>query len=300
MKRSGFTLMEVLLVLALLVVVLGLLGMAIDIHLRVADGSRNAVEETQLAHLVLQRMGDDLRNASPFVQSSSLGGTGSTGGQDASQKIFFLGGIIGASGELSLNMSCLPLLAQSPATESAGDNSPSDGLSSDVRTVTYRVVKPGDSGPLSPAGAGSEPCGLVRGEWDRARYAWAIQQGQTSEINRGMKVLAPEVEKIEFSYYDGSTWYQEWDTFQQNKLPAAVKIAISLHRPAWKAQRPSAGGADRKGEPTVYETLVYLPNALATLDQATATVSPQSAPASPAGNTSNSGANAMAPTGSGS
>ena len=111
-------------------------------------------------------------------------------------------------------------------------------------------------------------------------------------------MLAPEVETIEFAYFDGRTVYQEWDSFQQNKLPTAVKIAISLRRPAWKSQRSSARGTDQEGTSMVYETLVYLPNALATLNQATAAVSQQSAPATPAANSSGSGVNAIAPTGS--
>ena len=178
MKRPGFTLLEIVLVLALLVVVLGLLGMAVDVHLRVADGSRNAVEETQLAHLVLQRMGDDLRNASPFVPSSSSGGTGSGSGQDASQKIFFLGGISGNSRELLVNISRLPLLAQSQGTASAGDRSLPGGPSSDVRTVSYRLVKAGDPGSFNPAGANGQPGGLVRGEWDRASTPGRSNKGK--------------------------------------------------------------------------------------------------------------------------
>ena len=281
MKHSGFTLLEIMLTLALIVVVLGLLGMAVDVHLRVVDASRNEVEETQLARLVLQRMADDLRSAIPFVQSSSSGGASSSGSsQDATQQTFLLGGISGNSRELLVNISRLPLLPPSGAMASDGVMLYPIGLPSDVRTITYRVVKPGEAGLSDATGARDQRCGLVRGEWERAAYAWAIQQGQTDEISRAQKVLAPEVEIIEFTYLDGSTTYQEWDSLQQGKLPTAVRIAIAIRRPRWKAQRPSATGTTEESPSTVYETLVYLPNAHATLSQAIAAVSKQSTAAS--------------------
>jgi type II secretory pathway pseudopilin PulG len=61
----GFTLLEILLVFGLLVVLLGALAMAIDLHLRVAQLSRQRVEEAQLARVILQRIADDLRAAVP-------------------------------------------------------------------------------------------------------------------------------------------------------------------------------------------------------------------------------------------
>ena len=65
-RRSGFTLLEVMLALGLAVVVLGLVGMGIHVQLAVAAKSRDQVEEAQLARVLLQRIADDLRNAVPF------------------------------------------------------------------------------------------------------------------------------------------------------------------------------------------------------------------------------------------
>ena len=82
-RRSAFTLLELILALGLTIVILGLVVMAIYIHLGVTEKSRGKVEEVQTARALLQRMADDLRNALPFVTasgSSSAGGsaTGST------------------------------------------------------------------------------------------------------------------------------------------------------------------------------------------------------------------------------
>ena len=248
MKRSGFTLLEIILVLALVVVLLGLLGMAVDVHVRVADASRKAVAQSQLARLVLRQMADDLSRAVPVTRAPS------------SQ-----GGLRGNRQELQFDISRLPSLDAEPTP--ATGNAPLTGPPNDVRTVTYGVVKPGELAARDASGANGPQCGLLRGEFERAVFAWATGQGQTDEFVRAMKVLSPEVDAIEFTYLDGTTTYQEWDSGQQGKLPTAVKIAIALRQPQPKGERPPATAAAVDNAPTVYDTLVFLPNASATLNQ---------------------------------
>ncbi len=62
-RPAGFTLLEVILALALTALVLVILGMAVDFHLRALDNGRSHVEEAQLARAVLQLIADDLRSA---------------------------------------------------------------------------------------------------------------------------------------------------------------------------------------------------------------------------------------------
>ena len=70
--RCGFTLVEVIVAMALAVVVLGLVGVAVQVHAAVATKSRGQVEEAQLARGILQRVAADLRNASPFILPSTI------------------------------------------------------------------------------------------------------------------------------------------------------------------------------------------------------------------------------------
>ena len=259
MKRRGFTLLEVILALALVVVVLGLLGMAIDVHLRVTDASLGAVEQSQSARLLLRRMANDLRNAIPVAQAPSS-----------------IGYLRGDRQELQVDISRLPLLDEMQTAASFRDDMLPASPPSDVRTVTYFVAKPGDSEATEATDLGRQRRGLLRGEWERATFLWAVQQGQTDQFNRSLKVLSPEVEAIEFTYLDGGTAYQEWDSLEQGKLPTAVKIAIALRQPWWKAQPPSVSGMIEEAPSTTHEMLVDLPNARATLDQAIAAVSEQS------------------------
>jgi prepilin-type N-terminal cleavage/methylation domain-containing protein len=260
MKQAGFTLVEIVLALALVVVVLGLLGMAVDVHLRVADVGRKELEDTRLARMVLQRMGDDLRNAIPVTRSPSS-----------------IGCLRGNNRELQVETSRMPLLDAVQATGSSGEGSLRLAPPSDVRTVAYCVIKPGETGSLTAAGPRDRQCGLLRRECERAAFAWATQQGQDDELNRAVKVLAPEVEAIEFTYLDKSTTYREWDSAQQGKLPTAVKIAISIRPAERNARVASARATNGKSPSTVYESLVYLPNADAMLDRAIVETASQSA-----------------------
>jgi hypothetical protein len=260
MNRRGFTLLETILTLALTVVLLGLLGMAVDVHLRLADAGRNELEETQTARLLLRQMCNDLRNAIPVTRAPSS-----------------FGFLQGSQNELQVDVSCLPLLEQpqtaTPQRERALPTSPP----SDVRTVTYFLAKPGDV--ESPEGDDShKPMhGLLRRESERATYAWAVQQGQTDQFNRDLKVLSPEVEKIEFAYIDESgTSYQEWDSLAQGKLPAAVRISVSIRRLRQKSRAVSGTGTVGQTPLTVYSALADLPNARATLDTTLAALPQQS------------------------
>lgn len=259
MKQRGFTLLETLLTLALVVVVLGLLGMAVDVHLRVTDATCSEVEQSQSARLILRQMADDLRNAIPVAQAPSS-----------------IGCLRGNRQELQVDISHLPLLDEMQTAASSRDNTLL-APPSDVRTVTYCVAKPEGSESPQATDLGERRRGLLRREWERATFAWAVQQGRNEALNRSLKVLSPEVDAIEFTYLSGSTAYAEWDSLKQGKLPAAVKIAVSLRPSGRRTQRPSMSGTIEKNPSTTYEMLVDLPNARATLDQAIAAVSEQSA-----------------------
>lgn len=262
MRRPGFTLLEVILALALTIVVLGLLGMAVDVHLRVADAGRNEVEETQSARLLLRQMADDLRRALPVTRAS-----------------FSIGCLRGTKEELQVDVSRMPLLEDVQTATSPRDNRLPVLPPSDVQTITYFVAKPEDLAFSQTSDPDKPKRGLLRREWERATFAWAVQQGQTDKLNLALKSVSPEVESIEFAYIDGSTTYQEWDSAEQKKLPSAVKIAIAIRQPWRKPRGPSLGGIYQQNPTAVYSMIVDLPNSRATLDKTLASIVEQPAPA---------------------
>lgn len=64
--RRGYTLLEVILALALAVMVMALVAMGIDIHTSVVTSGRRQVEQAQLARSILNQIADDLRNVVSF------------------------------------------------------------------------------------------------------------------------------------------------------------------------------------------------------------------------------------------
>lgn len=92
MRRSGYTLLEILLALSIAVLLLAALYVSVDMQLRLAQAGRNRVEESTLTRSIFARMDDDascvigLADTARFraKQSSSSGSGSSTGGTTGS------------------------------------------------------------------------------------------------------------------------------------------------------------------------------------------------------------------------
>jgi type II secretory pathway pseudopilin PulG len=87
LTTAAFTLVEIILALALSSVLLAILVMAVRVYLRATDVGRTNVEQAQLARAILQRFGADLRNVvyyNPATSQQMLAGamsvSGSSGG----------------------------------------------------------------------------------------------------------------------------------------------------------------------------------------------------------------------------
>lgn len=245
-SRTAYTLLEVTLALALTAVILGLIGMAIHVHLGVADKSRGQVDEAQLARTLLQLIAEDLRNAVPF-----------TPGQSSTPETSISGGICGSVQCVQVDTSCRSRPSR-PAPASGDNWQPT---LSDIKTVTYSLGDPGTISPTERGDSTSDPQGgLYRRELERAACAWAMQQGQTDILNQVTDLLAPEVVDVQFTYYDGTTTSDVWDSTQQGKLPSGVKVAIMIRRPVAQPSSAALQAAADSPPPIIYDMLVDLPN----------------------------------------
>jgi len=289
---SGFTLIEVLLALALTAVVLYMVTMAIGLHLRMLDAGRTEVEEATLARALLKQIADDIRGAVRYdpmeVESTS---SGSASGGDPSELLdpedepeddfateekaepaedlaestapTSMPGIVGNSSQIQIDVARLPHTDQFLAATDPGDGTVAADLQSDVKTVAYYVVTPGTS-----AGAGGleNRSGLIRRELDRAVTSYAAQRGGLLGVELGLEPIAPEVKAIEFRYFDGTEWLDTWDTEAQGRLPAAVEVAVALgrirHETGEVASWIASGEEEAEDDETfVYRLLVDLPAA---------------------------------------
>lgn len=301
--RTAFTLLEVILALALAVVVIGLVGLGVHSVLKIVDGGRLRTERDQLARAILHRIADDLRgtiryepfddsglssaNSAASAAASALTGGASqsqnqdgegnaagddsgsnsansnsaSSGNDSSQNMLgetssLIPGIYGSQTYLQIDVGRIPRFDEFAAG--------ADGLSmpvpaSDVRRVAYYVGGASSmiSGGNTALGTSRVDGGLIRQELNQASAQWAAEQGDPGMLDQYSSLLAPEALALEFRYFDGTQWLNEWDSTANGGLPRAVEIILVL-----QAEPNAVGltpGLTPNDADNVYQLIVHLP-----------------------------------------
>jgi prepilin-type N-terminal cleavage/methylation domain-containing protein len=192
--RPAFTLMEVMLALAVSVIVLAAIGGVFFAGLRLRDHTTAMIDEGVPIQQALGMLRRDLRGAMPpGPVNMSLagdfrleGGGGAMSGSVNSRLQFFT-----TSGALS-----------------------EDQTWGDIQEVVYELRDPATRASV---GSGKD---LVR---------TVIRNLLTSTPQEADELfLASNIQNIEFSCFDGSDWREAWDTSSGNtNLPTAVRVRIS-------------------------------------------------------------------------
>jgi hypothetical protein len=124
---------------------------------------------------------------------------------------------------------------QSTAQTSGQSNASSSNLASvhgDMKVVAYFVLGEGTS-PILPTSAGAGQLtpegkvmssGLARLEGDRTAIGYSMETSSTSSLNA--RIIAPEIQSIQFRYFDGTSWVATWSGATAQALPQAVEIVI--------------------------------------------------------------------------
>ena len=139
-------------------------------------------------------------------------------------------GLFGTQYELQVDVSHLPRVDQYEAALTALAQGATPDIVSDVKTVAY-FLQTDDSETVSlsladrPTDMGS---GLIRRQMDRATTVFNSQSGTLDPSSGGGSLLAPEVNYLEFRYFDGLEWQVEWNSEELGGLPVAVEITIGI------------------------------------------------------------------------
>jgi len=265
-SQSGFTLLEVILASSLSVLILMALGGAVQFYLFQVAESQTSIEQAQLGRAVMRRMETDLRSAiwkneidfssvetlaadsiasgagdlssmaasagiDPTLAEDALAGSNT---QDiaASSVLPTTIGLYGNAVELQVDISRVPRIDEyDPQYTSFRDREIGD-IPSDIKTVTYFLMQPGVTnlgrGTIGDAGITETQFGLVRRELDRAVSQYALNNGDSAGLDASAEILAPEVSLLQFRYFDGFAWVEEWDSEAMGGLPMAVDVIIAI------------------------------------------------------------------------
>lgn len=285
LRRTAFTLVEVVLAMALMVALLSALYGAITLYAQLTTAGRTQIERAQLARAILRQIERDLHSviyreseaisAEPVdsTTSDTTGtGTDTTSGTATSEDAALVdpataytaagGGIFGDASSLIMHIN-RPSRDLNYALIGDGTG----GRSSDLLSVSWFLAVAnagglqGAAGNLAAGGSalasqGSGVQGLARLEGDRLAVTLADQQGKVEDLAAGTEVVAEEVNYVQFSYFDGVSWWTTWDSVSMGGLPQAVEIVIGFGTPPDQQQEqlPTSPVLEAAGAVNVQET----------------------------------------------
>jgi prepilin-type N-terminal cleavage/methylation domain-containing protein len=263
----GFTLLEVLLAMAIGVLLLGAVYVAVDVQVKHAKAGRELVEQSAVARNLLARMTNDVVTAVQLSdpgryrrasgQSGQGGGAGGGGGAGSGTGGTTGGGAGGgmgggggggsgggggggSGGNVSDNTVTVPFGI-------LGDSSTINLYSSHVPLEAFQNAPNGDAPPTVGdvrrisywlLGGGSDNGGGLA----RQEVKLSTSQDSTDVLppnvpNDASYLLAEEVIDLQFEYFDGNAWQDSWDSTQLGAdgvtpigPPRAVAITITLTR----------------------------------------------------------------------
>jgi type II secretory pathway pseudopilin PulG len=237
-RRSAFTILEILMALAIGVMLLGALYIAVSMQMRSAQVGRQMMQQNTLVRSLFSRIDNDLnatvnqtdparwRNQNiSSTMSVNTATTSSNGIWTTSTILLPLGGF-GPSDDQHLNVFVVrfPREAYQQSSDDPNDTNTQNQLTvSDLRRISYWFV---------------QGKGLARQEYAQATSDDA--QNMNAPPDDDSTIIAPEVTNVKFSYFDGTEWQDSWDGTQiipspdgltPLGSPRAIKIMLEFELP---------------------------------------------------------------------
>ena len=246
--RRAFTLLELLLAVGLTSILMVALFSALNISFNLQLDSHEEITRQQIARALLRQMTRDIQSV-VFVKKtvtddededeSSTSTTSELDGNSYGESAIdpetvmtaYTNGLVGTTSDLQLFVSHpdrnLAYVAAQELTSGAE-------RTSDLLIVRYLMADKGAGGLGSAIadrdapGTDSGPVGLVRMSGDLFGLSAAVETDEEYPQLTAAKLQAREVSKIQFRYFDGITWQEEWDSTSLNEMPKAVEIVLTL------------------------------------------------------------------------
>lgn len=284
-ERRGYTLLELLLSLTLSVVIVGAIGVAIQLYLIALTRQQALIERKQIARSVTQMISSDLRAGVQYkaadysglenlVKTQLLTANNPQPADEEEEEmveeetppvvdeeaVSSRPSLVGGPNSITIDISRLPRLDQ--YNPIIADNDAGMQTKSDVKTLAYFFSNANPTNQngvqFSPTAA---PGGLYRRTIDRAVAQFNGDSGLTSTPDEYCDLVANEVAEIQFRYFDGETWLTSWDSEENGGFPPAVEVTIVMDPRRMSGGRNySYGGFDRQAM-ELYRGVVHLPGA---------------------------------------
>lgn len=274
----GFTLIELILALALSAVLLTLLGAALNLGVSRAVGSRDVVEQARLVESVISMVRADIAHsviyapqetdaamaiaeASAAFDVDSIDDISSDDSSDGSSDAAKVSlrrdlGVVGSINELQIDIHREH--PQYEVDESGSIIAPT--ATSGITTVRYALGQGAASlGATAVLNGEQQATGFVRQEVGRDLLNWAEQAGTADQLVGQPVLVAPEVSRVEFRYFNGVELLDEWNSAaMEGKLPSAIELRMWFVENFAEQMRDSARNAV---ETAPYVVTIALSNA---------------------------------------
>jgi prepilin-type N-terminal cleavage/methylation domain-containing protein len=298
--RAGFTLLEMVLALAIGVMLMTGLYYALDLHLAATTSGRLQVDQAQIARNVLRKIQHDIKDhlatldvyqSTKSSASSSAASSSTTGGTTA--------GTTGSTGSMTTTTNT------GPFPFNLGVQGDQDWCTIYVSVVPYAVVQAQTSDPTAAGGANVQSSDS---DLRRITYWYSATSGSTGLARQEIKlvtsddgtistlpppgiddmteIVAPEVVAISFEYFDGSSWQPSWDGTQPGPdgvtplgPPVAIAVTVNVARSDNLNANPDDPGVRR------YRHVIEIPTASRYTMWPTNTSNPSATPQSSTGTT---------------
>jgi type II secretory pathway pseudopilin PulG len=201
-RRPGFTLLEVLLALALIIMLMGgVFGFYIT-TLQVRETGRMVAHDALLAHSLLKQMAEEIRHAKDVVPGDGTG-------------------FHGTHNRITIVRASLPELYAFNDYDSVHDQLPPAQM--DVRRITYELIW--DEELVDDEGVAL--ChGLLRSEQRTfdPNPRFVVQDLDLLDVDPeepgappvDTELFAPEIKFLQFEYFDGAEWRDRWHKTDSN------------------------------------------------------------------------------------
>jgi type II secretion system protein J len=198
-SASGFTLLEVLVAMALVSVLVGGITLTISTSLRVWERSRELAELNQEARAIMEMMTRDLRGAYLGLYRQSGYFLAQSGTDEATL-------------EFTTENAAMARTALRPEAELVLTEESTETPTSDFVAVRYRLI-------------GGE---LTRMSLLAPKEAWLTETPETAGAALE-DILSDSVAEMQLRFYDGAEWVTGWETAEEDRqLPRGVSIEFVL------------------------------------------------------------------------